>query len=398
MSAGSASTVASSFHSRPHSPAYHNHFHNHHQHHAHHSSSHSASSASHTSHPVHRSSGFKRSVGPSSSLVASTKGQSQMKSPEKREKEKDRRKERQHNVTNSLERQEAEQDQAGFDGTAGESFDVAVTRRRECAEGPEATARPPRTPSLSLKGKHHHPRASCSPSRNSRSPDRSPNAVLPQTPPFSLRSSGSPQRNSHFSYPNSKSTLSPPTVQASDSALLDPRHVESDGTRKRDHCEVDRGSGSGSPGEGPKIEPSRSNGTAQARQPGRLPDRPRSEPGPSQERVPASSTFGSKSDSHLPTHENGRLERSRPPPPPYGQPPLDGSMHRSFAPPRRMYAFNATSAEEEARRAMLVDACEGLSSLCSQWHASEYNKLKFGERGESRLAIARPEGRGQGDG
>jgi hypothetical protein len=50
-----------------------------------------------------------------------------------------------------------------------------------------------------------------------------------------------------------------------------------------------------------------------------------------------------------------------------------------------MFAYNATSAEEEARRAILVDACEGLSSLCSQWHGSEYNKLKFGEKGRSRL-------------
>jgi hypothetical protein len=48
-------------------------------------------------------------------------------------------------------------------------------------------------------------------------------------------------------------------------------------------------------------------------------------------------------------------------------------------PPR--YAYNASSPEEEAHRARLAEACEGLSSLCSQWHGSDYNRLKWGARG-----------------
>jgi hypothetical protein len=47
----------------------------------------------------------------------------------------------------------------------------------------------------------------------------------------------------------------------------------------------------------------------------------------------------------------------------------------------RAYAFNAKTAEEERQRASLVEACEGLSSLCSQWHQSDYNKLKHGQKG-----------------
>lgn len=52
-----------------------------------------------------------------------------------------------------------------------------------------------------------------------------------------------------------------------------------------------------------------------------------------------------------------------------------------------IFAFGARSKEEEAKRAQLVAACEGLSSLCSQWHASEYNRLKWGNQGVFRLEL-----------
>lgn len=60
-----------------------------------------------------------------------------------------------------------------------------------------------------------------------------------------------------------------------------------------------------------------------------------------------------------------------------------------------IFAFGARTKEEEAKRAQLVAACEGLSSLCSQWHGSEYNRLKWGNQGAPMqycpLTIAAPE-------
>lgn len=38
--------------------------------------------------------------------------------------------------------------------------------------------------------------------------------------------------------------------------------------------------------------------------------------------------------------------------------------------------------EENDRRVKLAQACEGLSSLCSQWHQSEYNVMKHGVLGQ----------------
>lgn len=63
-------------------------------------------------------------------------------------------------------------------------------------------------------------------------------------------------------------------------------------------------------------------------------------------------------------------------------PPSRAIQRFQSAPPhRRLYAFNASTPEEEIRRASMAEACEGLSSLCSQWHTSEYNKSKFGAQG-----------------
>ncbi len=45
------------------------------------------------------------------------------------------------------------------------------------------------------------------------------------------------------------------------------------------------------------------------------------------------------------------------------------------------FAYNASSREEEQFRARQARACEGLSSLCSQWHGSDYNRMKWGAKG-----------------
>ncbi len=47
-----------------------------------------------------------------------------------------------------------------------------------------------------------------------------------------------------------------------------------------------------------------------------------------------------------------------------------------------VFAYNAGSKEEEQERARMAAACEGLSSLCSQYHGSAYSRMKYGERGE----------------
>lgn len=369
MSTASPSTAASSFHSRPHSPAYH-----HPSHHAHHP--HSTSSTSHLhAHGHHRPPGTKRSVGSSSSLVASTKGQ--MKTPEKREKEKERRRER-HAVVSSHEEP--------LKGGVGEDVQVEEKGRAgdhagtkwEDGEGIVRNGSLPPTPTSTSKSETRS-----GSDRPLSSPQRfgnGHNTVLPQTPPSPLRPTEFTTKALHYSYPTSKSTLSPPTLQESDETHLDPRRLRSDGGKKRNHWEVEPGSASPSPD---KNETSRA---------GAVPDRPRSDPGAVQDAPSfSSSPFGSKSDSHLPVSSipnNPPQQRIKSTPTPYpgqNQPPPDHSGHKVFPPPRRMYAFNATTAEEEARRAALVDACEGLSSLCSQWHASEYNKLKFGENGQSRI-------------
>ncbi len=66
-----------------------------------------------------------------------------------------------------------------------------------------------------------------------------------------------------------------------------------------------------------------------------------------------------------------------------GREPRSASLDRR-QPPGPRYAYNASSTEEEAHRAKLVRACEGLSSLCSQWHGSDYNRMKWGAKGSPR--------------
>jgi hypothetical protein len=459
----SSSNGTSSFHSRPHSPAYHHprqnntphqHRHQNHQHHLqnhvapkHSSTSTSTSPAAHA-HAHHRPSGpSKRSIASSSGLVASTKIKG-MKSPEKRERERDRKRERQ--VGYNQQDLDLTRDTDVLDGRLDDGIDRV--RGAEASEGPgesEGSVRYPagrsglRTGSGWEAGKEEDrsgwtysdghgclpptPTSATkfgssgsidpqllpeTPTRTPRGLSRDPGstAILPQTPTSPVRATTSAPsispRSLGYSFPTFKSSLSPPVIQDQDTGRGEAGAEQenagraslwlnkSEGGKKRDHREVELGSREGSPVGDTKSEKvqkdrgertaswPRANGIDQ----GALPpsSRPRSDLGPMLTEQPQHHGFqGSKSDSHIQAPPIVPPERPRSIP---SQPPsVPAAQMQNHPPhPRRMYAYNATSAEEEARRAILVDACEGLSSLCSQWHGSEYNKLKFGEKGRSR--------------
>ncbi|KAG7527477.1 hypothetical protein FFLO_06892 [Filobasidium floriforme] len=454
----SASNGTSSFHSRPHSPAYHHsrqnntphqHRHQHHQNHLQnhvapkHSSTSSSISPPAHAHAHHRPSGpNKRSIASSSGLVASTKIKG-MKSPEKRERERDRKRERQvgHNQQDlglgrdtvpvdehvgsradkvggmeecdgSSGVEASVRDQAGGSGS-GSGWEIGKEDYRSGWSSSVGHGCLPPTPTSATKfgssGSTDPQLLPETPTRTPRGLSRDPvsSAILPQTPTSPVRViTGAPStspRSLGYSFPTFKSSLSPPIIQDQHTgrgeAGAEQEHEgraslwlnKSEGGKKRDHREVELGSREGSPvGDVENEQPQRDRGErttaswpkANGVDQGALPStsRPRSDLGPTlAEHTPHHGFQGSKSDSHIPAPPNAAPERPRSIP---SQPPSVPAVQMQNHPPhpRRMYAYNATSAEEEARRAILVDACEGLSSLCSQWHGSEYNKLKFGEK------------------
>ena len=357
MSTASTASPSASFHARPHSPAIHHH------HRTYHHSPHP-----HT--PPHlRQNGPKRSVSSSStSLVAHNKGQGQIKSSEKREKEKERKRGRVqgNHVDHSTESKGSGVEQIQGDGP------VQVM----AVNGIDQVQLPP-TPGSTIKFKD----STTLKSRiDEQDQDRTPTQIPfkrgpPQTPP-------SPSGQTHklgsslYAYPKRKSALSPPTVQADLPADLPLNGSEADsnhrsvpalrGWTREDEQRSDRDGRSMNEGQADKGARARST-EPRARSPvtsGSQPSTILAEP------------FGSKSESHVGSFASRPEDHSQPPRPVQGEQAIHNAM-----PQRRLYAYNATSQEEEAQRAALVDACEGLSSLCSQWHGSEYNKLKFGEKG-----------------
>lgn len=459
----SSSNGPSSFHSRPHSPAYHHprqnntplHQHRH-QNHQHHLQNHAVPKHSSTStspqppthanahaHAHRRPSGpNKRSIASTSGLVASTKIKG-MKSPEKRERERDRKRERQvgyHQQDLDLTRDTVQVDEhvggrvdkvggmeerdysSGVErgvrdqaGGAGTGWQVGKEDDRPAVDSYGRHGSFPPTPTSAIKfgSSTDSQLLPETPTRTPRTTSRNlgSSAILPQTPTSPVRAiTGVPPtspKSLGYSFPTFKSSLSPPVIQDQNTGRGEAGAEQenagrtslwlnkSEGGKKRDHREVELGSREGSPVgdiESEKVQKDRGERTASwpranGIDQGALPStsRPRSDLGPMLTEQPPHHGFqGSKSDSHIPAPPNAAPERprsipSQPPPAPAAQ------MQNHPPHPRRMYAYNATSAEEEARRAILVDACEGLSSLCSQWHGSEYNKLKFGEKGRSRL-------------
>ena len=465
----SSSNGPSSFHSRPHSPAYHHprqntplHQHRHQNHqnhlqHQNHSNAPSTSTSTSPHLPIHANSHLhahhrpvgpnKRSMASSSGLVASTKIKG-MKSPEKRERERDRKRERQvgynqqdldlfrdtvqvdEHVGDGMDKVEGIEerddlignergvrDQAGGSGS-GSGWEVGKDDDRPEVDSFGGYGCLPPTPTSATKigssGSIDPQLLPETPTRTPRLSSRNPGstAILPQTPTSPVRTTtGAPSispRSLGYSFPTFKSSLSPPVIQDQNTGRAEVGAEQenegrarlwmnkSEGGKKRDHREVELGSREGSPvgdieSEQPQMDKGerttaswpRANGVDQGASASS--SRPRSDLGPMLAEQPPHHGFqGSKSDSHIPAPPNVAPERPRPIP---SQPPSVPAVQMQNHPPhpRRMFAYNATSAEEEARRAILVDACEGLSSLCSQWHGSEYNKLKFGEKGRSRL-------------
>ena len=353
MSTASTASPSASFHARPHSPAIHHH------HRAYHHSPHP-----HT--PPHlRQNGVKRSVSSSStSLVANNKGQGQIKSPEKREKEKERKRGR----------------------VQGNQIDYSTDTKEQGNEpvqvmppvnGVDHVQLPP-TPESPMKVKTSaNPKFQVEGQDQDHTPTQIPfKRGPPQTPP-------SPSEQSHklgsslYAYPKRKSALSPPTVQADlplNATETGPnlRSVPAlRGWTREDEQRSNRDDRSLNGGQADKGVRARST-EPHARSP---------VTNSSQLSTSLAEPFGSKSESQIGSFASRPNEQSQPPRPVQGE----QAVHNAL-PQRRLYAYNATSREEEAQRAALVDACEGLSSLCSQWHGSEYNKLKFGEKGSSSIS------------
>jgi len=370
-----------------------------------------------------------------------------MKSPEKRERERDRKRERQvgynqqdldltrdtvqvdEHVGGGVDKvggmeerdgssgvERGVRDQAGGSGS-GSGWEVGKEDYRPEVDSFGGYGCLPPTPTSATKfgssGSIDPQLLPETPTRTPRGLSRDPGstAILPQTPTSPVRATtGAPSispKSLGYSFPTFKSSLSPPVIQDQNTGRGEAGAEQenagraslwlnkSEGGKKRDHREVELGSREGSPvGDMESEQPQRDRGEritswpkANGVEEGKAPSlsRPRSDPGPVPAEQPHHHGFlGSKSDSHIPAPPNVPPERPRSIP---SQPPPTPAAQMQNHPPhsRRMYAYNATSAEEEARRAILVDACEGLSSLCSQWHGSEYNKLKFGEKGRSRL-------------